>query len=61
VQVDLLAPGQLEEQVEGSLEAVHVDVQLRLACRALGKLDVVKGQCFGHISLIRRDPPVSAA
>ena len=49
VEIDLLPPGELEQQVERALEAVDVDMQSRLAFGALGELDIVKGErCSGH-------------
>ena len=44
VQVDLLPAGELEQEVERPFEAVDVDVQRRLADRALGELDVLERQ-----------------
>ena len=43
VEVDLLPPRKLEQEVERALEAVDVDMQGRLAGRALGKLQILEG------------------
>ena len=48
VQVDLLPARQFEQKVERPLEAVDVDVQRRLARRALREFDRFEGQGIGH-------------
>ena len=48
MEVDLLPAGELEQQVERTLEAVDVDDQRRLAVGALGELDVLERQRLCH-------------
>jgi hypothetical protein len=42
VEIDLLASGELEKEVERAFEAVDIDMQGRLAGRALGKLQILE-------------------
>jgi hypothetical protein len=43
VEVDLLPARKLEEEIERAFEAVDIDMQGRLAGRALGKLQILEG------------------